>query len=131
MFNVHKPQKHNVKKVNQKKINTVWHILYKFKNTQKTLVNTILDSYVLIKILNMLVEKIHQPQNGGYLQGEKDKGNRIAETQGFWMPSNVLFLTDIWQMLTAHEKYSTALILRKMQVESIVRNYFILTRMAF
>lgn len=47
------------------------------------------------------------------------------------MPSNVLFLTDIWQMLTAHEKYSTALILRKMQVESIVRNYFILTRIAF
>lgn len=28
----------------------------------------------------MLVEKIHQPQNGSYLQGEKNKGNRITET---------------------------------------------------
>lgn len=53
--------------------------LVSLKIHKKTLANTILDSYVVLQILNMFVEKIHQPQNSGYLQGE-EKGNRIKGT---------------------------------------------------
>lgn len=49
----------------------IFHVSFKI---YKTLVNAILDAYMLIKVLNMLTGKIHQQQNSGYLRGDKEKG---------------------------------------------------------
>lgn len=86
------------KKANRKKINAGWDVSCQFKNTQN-IGEHYFGLYMLIQTLNMPVEKIPQPQNSGYLQGENEKGNRIKGTQRFLLPSTVLFLIDIWQML--------------------------------
>ena len=87
-----------MKKANPKKIN-IFHVSFKI---HKTLVNAILDAYMLIKVLNMLMGKIHQQQNSRYLRGEKEKREQNwRNTQGFFFKCRVivLFLTDIWQVL--------------------------------